>query len=107
MTLKHVLMAAATAMTAFGTVGVAPAFAEPVLIKQVPPEYPRGAERRKIEGTVGLQFEVDDNGKVANITVVSESMPGVFDKAAVDALEQWRFEKGNPGNGEITIAFAL
>ncbi|MAP96345.1 MAG: TonB family protein [Ponticaulis sp.] len=107
MTLKHALMAAATAMTAFGVAGVAPASAEPVLIKQVPPEYPRGAERRKLEGTVDVAFEVSDSGEVQNITVVAESMPGVFDKAAIEAVEQWKFEQGNPGKGEITIAFAL
>lgn len=107
MTLKNVLMAAATAMTAFGTVGVAPAAAEPVLIKQVPPEYPRGAERRKLEGTVEVAFEVNANGKVENATVQAESMPGVFDKAAVEAVEQWKFESGNPGKSIVTIAFAL
>ena len=100
MTLKHALMAAATAMTAFGVAGVAPASAEPVLIKQVPPEYPRGAERRKLEGTVDVAFEVSDSGEVQNITVVAESMPGVFDKAAIEAVEQWKFEQGNPGKGE-------
>lgn len=107
MTLKNVLMAAATAMTAFGTVGVAPAAAEPVLIKQVPPEYPRGAERRKLEGTVEVAFDVNASGKVENATVQAESMPGVFDKAAVEAVEQWKFEEGNPGKSVVTIAFAL
>ncbi|HBH91454.1 MAG TPA: energy transducer TonB, partial [Hyphomonadaceae bacterium] len=57
MKLKHAFLAAATAMTAFG-VGVAPAMAEPVLVKQVAPEYPRGAERRNLEGSVELAFEV-------------------------------------------------
>ena len=106
MTLKHVLMAAATTMTAFGA-GVMPAAAEPVLVKQVAPEYPRGAERRNLEGTVDLAFEVDGNGRVANVEVTGASMPGVFDSAAVEALEQWRFEEGNPGNGALTIAFQL
>tara|TARA_B100000678_G_scaffold291211_1_gene306842 strand:+ start:3543 stop:3866 length:324 start_codon:yes stop_codon:yes gene_type:complete len=107
MTLKHALMAAATAMTAFGAAGVAPAAAEPVLLKQVPPEYPRGAERRQIEGTVDLAFEVNDAGKVENVTVLSESMPGVFDKAAIEAVEAWKYEKGASGKVAVTIAFAL
>lgn len=106
MKLKHAFLAAATAMTAFG-VGVAPAMAEPVLVKQVAPEYPRGAERRNLEGTVELAFQVNAAGRVEGVEVLSASMPGVFDNAAIEALEEWEFEEGNPGRGEITIAFQL
>ena len=107
MTFKKVLLAAATAISTLG-MGTLPAMAEgPVLVKQVPPEYPRGAERRNLEGTVDLGFEVDADGKVTNVEVVGASMPGVFDSAAVKAIEQWKFEAGQPGPGEITIVFKL
>lgn len=85
-----------------------PAFAEgPVLVKQKAPEYPRGAERRKLEGTVDLRFSVNDSGKVENVEVLGATVPGVFDAAATKALEGWKFEKGKPGEAEVTIAFAL
>lgn len=107
MSLKHVLMAAATVTTAFGAGAIMPAAAEPVLVKSVPPEYPRGAERRSLEGEVDLAFEVNDAGQVENVSVVSATMPGVFDSAAVKALEDWKFEKGQPGPGQVTIVFDL
>lgn len=107
MTLKNILLAAATAATTLG-ISALPASAEgPVLVKQVPPEYPRGAERRSLEGTVDLGFEVDADGKIAKVEVLGASMPGVFDSAAIKALEQWKFEKNSPGAGEVTIAFKL
>lgn len=107
MVMKKIVLAAFAATAGFGAVAL-PAYAGPVLvIKQVPPEYPRGAERRELEGTVDLKFVVDDSGKVASVEVVGESTPGVFDKAATKALKQWKFEAGQPGDGEITIAFKL
>ncbi|HBH88847.1 MAG TPA: energy transducer TonB, partial [Hyphomonadaceae bacterium] len=54
-----------------------------------------------------LAFEVNASGRVEGVEVLSASMPGVFDNAAIEALEQWEFEEGNPGRGEITIAFQL
>ena len=106
MTLKQVLLVAATAISTLG-VGALPAAAGPVLVKQVPPEYPRGAERRELEGEVDLSFEVDDSGQVANVAVSGATMPGVFDAAAIKALEQWKFEANSPGEGEVTIVFKL
>ena len=100
-------MAAATVTTVFGAGAVLPAAAEPVLVKSVPPEYPRGAERRNLEGSVDLAFEVNDAGKVESVTVIGATMPGVFDSAATKALEDWKFESGQPGPGEVTIVFDL
>ena len=101
------MLSFSTLAVAMWAYGVSPAAAEPVLVEQVAPEYPRGAERRDLEGDVTMAFEVNDAGKVENIRVVGESMPGVFNKAAVKALEKWTFEKGNPGEIEVTIAFQL
>jgi periplasmic protein TonB len=107
MAMKKIILAAAAGFAAMG-VTTLPAMAEgPVLVKQVPPEYPRGAERRSLEGTVDLSFVVDADGKVASVEVKGASIPGVFDKAAISALEKWVFEKGQPGEGEVTIAFKL
>ncbi len=107
MKLRDTLAAVAIVFAANG-VAATPATAQPALVKQVPPEYPRGAERRKIEGSVTLTFDVDASGKTSNIAVVDASMPGVFDKAAEKALEQWRFEEGQTGNAiSVTIDFKL
>lgn len=89
-------------------VSAAPAQAEVKVLKQVAPEYPRGAERRELEGAVSLQFDVNDAGKVENVEVTDATVPGVFDKAAIKALNQWKFAKGSPDSGiNVTINFQL
>ena len=106
------LKSVAKAMLAGATLSLlaaqAPAFAEPGVVKQVAPEYPRGAERREIEGTVELTFDVTADGKVENVAVANASVPGVFDKAAIKALSRWKFEQGDPAQGmNISIDFRL
>ena len=56
------------------------------------PEYPRGAERRGIEGSVTISFSVEADGSVADAEVTASTPEGVFDRAALAAVEQWRFE---------------
>lgn len=72
---------------------------EPKLVKAVPPEYPRAAERRQLEGYVLVAFSVDANGKVSGAEVVDADPQGVFDRSAIEAVEQWRFESGSPVDG--------
>jgi len=107
MKMKLALSAAVLSVaTVFAT--TAPALAEAKVVKQVAPEYPRGAERRELEGAVSLQFDVNDAGKVENVTVTDATMPGVFDKAAIKALSKWKFEPGSPDAGvNVTINFQL
>lgn len=107
MALKKIILAAALSASSFGLAALPAAAEGPVLVKQVPPEYPRGAERRELEGTVDLKFIVDAAGSVTSVEVTGASMPGVFDAAATKALEKWKFEAGSPGEGEVTIAFKL
>jgi protein TonB len=63
-------------------------------LNQVPPEYPRRAQRRGLEGYVELAFLVAPDGRVdADSIRVVEARPGnVFDRAARQAVSQWRFE---------------
>ena len=81
----------------------------PDFVKLVQPEYPRGAERRKIEGWVDVQYTVGVDGKTADATVVSAEPPGVFDAAAIKAVQKWKFEKqGEPISEIVTkVRFKL
>lgn len=56
------------------------------------PEYPRGAERRGIEGSVTVSFTIAADGSVTDAEVVAASPQGVFDRAALQAVESWRYE---------------
>jgi len=49
--------------------------------------------RKRAPGTVNIIFTVDPKGRVENPMVQSSSDP-VFDRAALSAVKQWRFEPG-------------
>ena len=71
-----------------------------------PPEYPRVAQRRGTAGTVEVEFTVGTDGTVTSSRVVSASPPRTFDRAALAAVDQWRFEPlGSPVTTRRTIEF--
>lgn len=49
--------------------------------------------RKKAPGTVQIIFVVDERGKVKNPKVQSSTDP-IFEKPALNAIKQWRFEPG-------------
>jgi protein TonB len=59
-------------------------------LAQPPPAYPSMARNQRVEGDVLLQAFVDEQGKVAAVTVVNG--PEVLRNAAMDALWNWRFK---------------
>jgi protein TonB len=61
----------------------------PALLKRVEPVYPPLAVAANIEATVILDAVVDEEGEVTDVRVLRSG--GVLDKAAVDALLQWRY----------------
>ena len=66
----------------------------PIAIKQVSPVYPDFAKKSGIEGTVILEVEVFETGKVGAIDVLKSLMPGPggLDEAAIKAVKQWEFQ---------------
>ncbi len=63
-----------------------------VQLKAVRPGYPAEAERRKIEGWVELEFTVKPDGSVGETLVRNAQPADVFDQAAINAVEKWRFK---------------
>ena len=55
------------------------------------PHYPEDAQANHVEGYVVVTYDVDVDGKVVNARVVDAAPPGVFDQAALDAIERWHF----------------
>ena len=55
------------------------------------PEYPESALSQKIAGSVLVQFTVDVNGETRDIRVLEANPPGVFDRAATNAIRRWRY----------------
>ncbi|MDI5919978.1 TonB family protein [Halomonas sp. LR5S13] len=83
----------------------APEVGEPVDVGQaapterVPPQYPARAQRRGLEGHVELEFVIRADGSVdpSSVRVLSARPRNVFDKAARQAVAQWRFA---PADGQ-------
>jgi protein TonB len=53
--------------------------------------YPNSARRRGMEGTVDLQFTIDESGRVCNINVNKTSGYAVLDKASVKTINNCIF----------------
>lgn len=82
---------------AVGSVSTSAVAEEPKAVKIVAPEYPRGAERRKIEGHVIIEYGIQPDGSTLNPTVISADPAGVFDAAAIKAVKRWKYEKSEAG----------
>jgi protein TonB len=82
-------------------------------LRQVPPEYPVDAARKRQEGWVELEFSVAADGQVRNVAVLRAQPARVFDREAVRAMQQWTFEPalrdGQPieSRGRRRIEFQL
>ncbi|GAA4856775.1 energy transducer TonB [Luteimonas vadosa] len=70
------------------------------------PEYPADAYRSRQSGEVEVEFTVNPDGSVSNARVVRSNPSRVFDRAALSAVRQWRFQPvGAPVTTRRSIAF--
>jgi periplasmic protein TonB len=89
----------------------APAVARPEVPVPIPghnpaPDYPDSARRRRIEGTVLVGIEVNQDGLATECRVVQSSGCLALDQAALAAARQWQFASG-PGQVEVPFVFQL
>jgi protein TonB len=61
-------------------------------VREVPPVYPRDAERLSLSGWVDVEFTVAPDGSTQDLVVRGAEPQRMFDQAAVDAVKRWRFE---------------
>jgi TonB family protein len=59
--------------------------------REVPPVYPREAERLGVKGWVDVEFTIALDGTTQDVVVRSSQPQRTFDQAAVDAVKRWRF----------------
>jgi len=64
----------------------------PRVITSVPPQYPFLAKRDNIQGRVIVQFIVTKEGAVREAKITESDPEGMFDEAAIAAIEQYIFE---------------
>lgn len=63
-----------------------------VAVQTANPKYPLAAYQEKLSGEVKLSFLVTTEGKVKEIEVIEANPEGVFDEAAIKALEQFIYQ---------------
>ena len=71
--------------------------------------FPKEAIRNGVEkGTVVARMQIDGNGNVTDVQIVSSDPPRVFDKEVRRALSLWKFKAdGEKYVAEIEIGFKL
>jgi protein TonB len=65
---------------------------EPKLIKMVQPEYPQEAVMRGIEGWVEVSLDVSAAGDVIASRIEDSSRGRLFNRAALAAVQQWKYQ---------------
>jgi TonB family protein len=61
-------------------------------VREVPPVYPKDAQRAGTEGWVQVEFTISADGSTKDLQVRDSAPKQVFDKAALDSVSKWRFE---------------
>jgi TonB family protein len=62
------------------------------LVREVPPNYPREAERLGLSGWVDVEFTVAQDGTTQDLVVRNAQPLRTFDQSAIDAVKRWRFQ---------------
>ena len=86
---------------------------EPKIVRWVQPTYPDAARIRGMEGWVDLLIVVAPTGDVSNASVQASSGSRSFERAALAAARQWKYEAWSPGGTAmieripVRVAFKL
>jgi len=81
--------------------------------RYVPPEFPRSAREKSINGWVDVQFLVRTDGTVGDASIVGAQPVGIFEQSALDAVRRWRYrpvvQGGQPvsQHTHVRVRFAM
>jgi protein TonB len=77
--------------------------APPQAIERTPPGFPARARALGQSGWVTVSFVVDIDGSTQDVHVADSDPPGVFDEAAVAAVDSWRFAPGQQDGSPVAV----
>ncbi len=75
----------------------------PELRRIVKPDYPEIARKAGVEGKVIMKIIVDELGNVIQAEIMIEEPPGIFGKAAIDAVMQYKFKPARQRDKAIKV----
>jgi protein TonB len=79
----------------------------PRALREIEPEYPYMADRRRLSGKVRLKLKLEADGRISDIEIVSASPPDLFDESALKAFRDVRFvpaqRNGHPVRALVLI----
>ncbi|HEV7137543.1 MAG TPA: energy transducer TonB [Steroidobacteraceae bacterium] len=71
--------------------------------RYVAPEYPDRALNERISGSVTVQYVVNKKGYTTDVQVTDSTPPGVFDRAATDAIRHWRYRPAKYNGAPVEV----
>ena len=78
----------------------------PEIVSNTRPVYTELARRARITGTVIVEAVIDEQGNVTNVRVL-KGLPMGLDKAAVDAIQTWKFKPATRQGQPVPVYYVL
>lgn len=79
---------------------------KPEIIERVQPQYTEVARKARLQGTVIVEAIIDENGRVTNVKVL-KGLPMGLDRAAVEAVQKWRFKPAMFQGRPVKVYYSL
>jgi protein TonB len=80
---------------------------QPRALREIVPEYPADADRRRLSGKVRVLLKLEADGRVSDIEIASAMPAGVFEDATLKAFRNARFapaqKNGRPVRARVLI----
>jgi protein TonB len=89
-----------------GPVHLTAAMTPPVATLKVQPRYTETARRANIQGVVVVEAIVDEQGRVTDARVL-RGLPMGLDRAAIEAIQQWKFRPAMMQGRPVKVYFTL